>query len=69
MTQTILLCVLTLIASGIGTATGFGTSTVMIPILVLFVPIPIALLFVGIIHLCGDIWGLGLWDVRFMGRC
>jgi uncharacterized membrane protein YfcA len=56
MTQVILLCLLTLFASGIGTATGFGTSTVMIPVMTLFVPLPIALLFVGIIHLCGDIW-------------
>jgi hypothetical protein len=47
MTQTILLCLLTLIASVIGTATGFGTSTVMIPVMVLFVPLPVALLFVG----------------------
>jgi len=56
MTNVILLCLLTLVASGIGTATGFGTSTVMVPVLVLFVPLPIVLLFVGIIHLCGDIW-------------
>jgi uncharacterized membrane protein YfcA len=56
MTQAVLLCLLTLVASGIGTATGFGTSTVMIPVMVLFVPMPIALLYVGIIHLCGDIW-------------
>ena len=56
MTQLILLCLLTLVASGIGTATGFGTSTVMIPVMALFVPLPIALLFVGLIHLCGDIW-------------
>ncbi len=56
MTQGLLLCLLTLVASGIGTATGFGTSTIMIPVLTLFMPIPIALLFVGIIHLCGDIW-------------
>ena len=56
MTEVILLCLLTLVASGIGTATGFGTSTVMIPVMTLFVPLPIALLFVGIIHLCGDIW-------------
>jgi uncharacterized membrane protein YfcA len=56
ITQTILLCLLTLTAVGIGTATGFGTSTVMIPVLALFAPVPIALLFVGIIHLCGDIW-------------
>ena len=56
MTQVILFCLLTLFASGIGTATGFGTSTVMIPVMALFVPLPLALLFVGIIHLCGDIW-------------
>ena len=56
MTQVILLCLLTLVASGIGTSTGFGTSTVMIPVLVSFVPVPIALLFVGIVHLCGDVW-------------
>lgn len=56
MTQTILLCVLTFVASAIGTATGFGTSTVMIPAMVLFVPLPVALLFVGLIHLAGDIW-------------
>jgi len=52
----ILLCILTLIASAVGTATGFGTSTIMIPVLATFVPVPIALLFVGVIHLCGDVW-------------
>jgi uncharacterized protein len=57
----ILLGLLTLGASAIGTATGFGTSTVMIPVMVLFVPVPIALLFVGIIHLCGDIWKVVLF--------
>lgn len=47
--------------SNIGTATGFGTSTVMIPVMALFVPLPLALLFVGIIHLCGDIWKVVLF--------
>jgi len=56
MIEGALLCALTLVAAGIGTATGFGTSTIMIPVLTLFVPLPIALLFVGVIHLCGDIW-------------
>jgi len=65
MTQTILLCLLTLVASGIGTATGFGTSTVMIPVMVLFVPLPVALLFVGIIHLCGDVWKVLLFKRGF----
>lgn len=54
--QIILLGLLTLVASAIGTATGFGTSTVMISVLTLFVPLHIALLFVGVIHLCGDVW-------------
>lgn len=54
--ETILICLLTLVAAGIGTATGFGTSTVMIPVMTLFLPLPVALLFVGVIHLFGDIW-------------
>ena len=65
MTEGILLFLLTLVASGIGTATGFGTSTIMIPVLTLFVPVPIALLFVGIIHLCGDVWKVLLFKKGF----
>lgn len=65
MTEGLLLCLLTLVASGIGTATGFGTSTIMMPVLALFVPIPIALLFVGIIHLCGDVWKVILFKTGF----
>jgi uncharacterized membrane protein YfcA len=65
MVQPILFGLLTLVASGIGTATGFGTSTVMIPVMALFVPIPVALLFVGIIHLCGDIWKVILFKRGF----
>lgn len=65
MTQTVLLCLLTLLGSVIGTATGFGTSTIMIPVMVLFVPPPIALLFVGIVHLCGDIWKVLLFKGGF----
>jgi uncharacterized membrane protein YfcA len=61
MTEVIMLCLLTLFASVIGTATGFGTSTIMIPVMVMFVPVPIALLFVGIIHLCGDVWKILLF--------
>jgi len=47
---------LTLLASTIGTMTGFGTSTIMVPVLSLFLPLPIVLLFVGVIHWFGDIW-------------
>lgn len=56
MAHILLLGLLTLFGSGIGTATGFGTSTVMVPVMALFVPLPVTLLFVGIIHLFGDIW-------------
>jgi uncharacterized membrane protein YfcA len=47
--------------SAVGTLTGFGLSTVMIPVMVLFYPLPEALLFVGIIHWFGDIWKLVLF--------
>lgn len=65
MTQAILLCILTFISSGLGTATGFGTSTVMVPILTLFFPVPVTLLFVGVIHLCGDVWKVILFRTGF----
>ncbi|MCF8061165.1 MAG: sulfite exporter TauE/SafE family protein [Deltaproteobacteria bacterium] len=68
MVQTVLLCMLALAASGIGTATGFGTSTIMMPIMVLFVPFPVALLFVGVIHLCGDVWKALLFKRGFDWR-
>ncbi len=52
------LSVLVLVASIIGTTTGFGTSTVMVPIALLFYPFSQTLLFVGIIHCFGNIWKL-----------
>ena len=63
---------LTLIASVIGTMTGFGTSTVMIPVLLFWYPLPQALLLVGIIHWVGDIWKMILfrkgatWNLLFL---
>jgi uncharacterized membrane protein YfcA len=56
MAQELLLVFVTLVASLVGTASGFGTSTIMIPVLSLSMPLPAALLFVGVIHLCGDVW-------------
>ena len=61
ITEAFLLGLLTLLGSAIGTATGFGTSTIMIPVMILFLPIPISLLFVGIIHLFGNIWKVMLF--------
>lgn len=56
MDQWFLIGLFTFIASLIGTISGFGISTLMIPVLSLFYPFPIVLLFVGVIHLFGDIW-------------
>ena len=50
-----------IIASGIGTMTGFGTSTVMVPIMLLFYPVPQTLFFVGIIHFFGNVWKMLLF--------
>jgi uncharacterized membrane protein YfcA len=68
MTPLILLSLLTLFGSAIGTATGFGTSTVMIPVMALFLPPSIVLLFAGIVHLCGDIWKVLLFKRGFDWR-
>jgi len=59
--EVILIFLAVVLASGIGTLTGFGLSTVMIPVMVLFYPLAEALLFVGIIHWFGDVWKLLLF--------
>jgi len=57
----LLILILVFVASAIGTVTGFGLSTVMIPVLVLFYPLPETLLFVGAIHWFNDLWKLLLF--------
>ncbi len=56
MIELTLISVLTLLASAVGTVTGFGTSTIMIPILLFWYPLPQTLLLVGVIHFVGNIW-------------
>jgi hypothetical protein len=63
----LILCIV-IIASCIGTMTGFGTSTIMVPIVLLFYPVPQTLLFVGIIHWFGNIWKLILFKKGFQWR-
>lgn len=63
--EIIYLLLLTVTASCVGTMTGFGTSTIMVPTLILFYPVPETLLFVGIIHWFGDIWKLVLFKKGF----
>jgi uncharacterized protein len=56
-----LIAALTVVASLVGTVTGFGTSTLMTSVLVLFLPPAEALLLVAIIHWFGDIWKVTLF--------
>jgi uncharacterized membrane protein YfcA len=49
---------LIIFASAMGTVTGFGTSTIMMPILMMFFPTAEALLFVSMIHWFNAIWRL-----------
>ncbi len=59
--QLILIAALTIAGSAVGTMTGFGTSTIMIPVLVLYYPFDETLLFVGIIHWFGNLWKILLF--------
>lgn len=60
-----LIAVLTLIASMVGTITGFGTSTIMIPVLAIFLPPVEAIFFVSIIHWFGNVWKVTLFKSGF----
>jgi uncharacterized membrane protein YfcA len=59
--EIILITLLTLLASIIGTLAGFGISTIMVPILLMVFPLPQTLLLVGIIHWFNDIWKMLLF--------
>jgi uncharacterized membrane protein YfcA len=64
-----LILVVVIIASCLGTMTGFGTSTIMVPVLLsLKYPVTETLLFVGIIHWFGNIWKLILFKRGFHWR-
>lgn len=54
--EVLALLVLTFISATIGTMTGFGTATIMTPVVHLFLPLPQTLLFVGVVHWFGDLW-------------
>lgn len=59
--QLIFLAILTMVASAVGTITGFGTSTIMVPVLLFSYSVPQTLLFVGIIHWFGNLWKMLLF--------
>lgn len=57
----VLITALTVVAAGVGTLSGFGTSTIMVPVLLMFFTLPETLLLVGIVHWFGDIWKIWLF--------
>ena len=57
----LLIGLLTFFAATVGTLSGFGTSTIMVPVLSLFFPLPQTLFLVGVIHLFDDIWKMALF--------
>ncbi|MDP3770024.1 MAG: sulfite exporter TauE/SafE family protein [bacterium] len=68
MMEIFYIALLTLVAATIGTITGFGTSTLMIPVLVIFFPPVEAIFLVAIIHWFGDIWKISLFRKGFSWR-
>ncbi|EKD32948.1 MAG: hypothetical protein ACD_76C00109G0011 [uncultured bacterium] len=59
--EIILISILTLVASMVGTISGFGTSTIMVPVLILLLPPVEAIFLVSIIHWFGNIWKISLF--------
>jgi uncharacterized protein len=59
--EIIYIALLTIIASLVGTMTGFGTSTIMIPALVFFLPPVQAIFLVAIIHWFGNLWKIAFF--------
>ncbi len=56
MFELLSIAMLTVLAAGVGTLSGFGTSTILVPALSLFLPLPQTLLVVGIVHAFGNLW-------------
>ena len=67
LAQSVAIAVVTFVASVIGTMSGFGTSTILVSTLPLFLvfPLPQTLLFVGIIHIFADLWKMLLFRRGF----
>jgi len=59
--QILFLTLLTFVTAIVGTITGFGISTIMVPVVLLILPLPETLLLVGVIHWFGDLWKMLLF--------
>lgn len=56
-----LIAILSLVAGGVGTITGFGTATIMVPMLLFTYSLPETLLLSGIVHWFGNLWKIGFF--------
>ncbi len=61
MLEVLFFSLVILVASTIGTVAGFGSSTVLLPVLLLFIPYIPAQFFVAFLHVFGDIWKIILF--------
>ena len=61
MEEILFIAVLAYVAGGIGTLTGFGTATIMVPILLLLYSLPETLLLSGVVHWFGNLWKISLF--------
>jgi len=66
--EVLLIAILSFIAGGIGTLTGFGTATIMVPVLLLSYSLPETLLLSGIVHWFGNFWKISLFWKGFRWR-
>ncbi|MBI2624897.1 MAG: sulfite exporter TauE/SafE family protein [Candidatus Nealsonbacteria bacterium] len=65
MMEIVYITLLTFAAAAIGTITGFGTSTIMIPVLLIFLPPLETIFLVAIIHWFGNVWKIALFSRGF----
>lgn len=61
----LLITILTIVASLAGTISGFGTSTIMVPTLLFFMPAQEAIFLAAIVHWFQNIWRLSLFKGGF----
>lgn len=61
MEELFLVTIVTLVASFLGTISGFGISTILVPFLLFFFPFAETLLIAGILHWFNDIWKMLLF--------
>lgn len=56
------------LSSYISTMAGFGSAVILIPILLLFYPLPLVIVFAGVVHLLVDFWQIIIFRTRINTR-